>query len=74
MKEGGLSKFYKDYEVKSLNGRIHYYGNAKHLNFVRDGKKLIERVATNEGFNHSRSWKSSVVFTVWMQKAAIMLK
>ena len=56
VKEGGLSKFYKDYEVKSLNGRIHYYGNSEHLNFVRDGKKLIERVASNEGFNHSRSW------------------
>lgn len=54
--EGGKKFFYKDYEVKSTNGRIHYYFNSKHLDFIRPGYALIRKVAPNTGFKASGSW------------------
>lgn len=56
VKSGGKSEFYKDYEVKSKNGRIHYYLNDEHLNFIRDGRKLTQRVSGNSGFHTSTSF------------------
>lgn len=56
VESGGVNKFYKDYEVKSTNGRIHYYFNNQHLNYIRDGKKLVKKVSGNNGFGRTSSW------------------
>ncbi|MFP5386239.1 MAG: hypothetical protein ACLGHN_09180 [Bacteriovoracia bacterium] len=53
---GGRSKFYKDYEVRSQNGRIHYYIVRDYLNYIRDGRKLVNKAAQNEGSQFIGSW------------------
>jgi hypothetical protein len=54
--EAGLKEFYKDYEVHSINARGNYYFNQQHLFYIRDGHRLIKKVANNEGFNSQGSW------------------
>ena len=54
--DSGLEEFYKDYEVRSLNARGNYYFNRDHLYFIRDGHRLINKVADNKGFNSMGSW------------------
>lgn len=56
VEDGGKNKFYKDYEVKSTNGRIHYYFNNQHLNYIRDGRKLVNKSYGNKGFGRTGSW------------------
>lgn len=53
---GGREEFYKDYEVKSKNMRIHYYLNDDHLNYIRDGRKLVDRLVKNDGLACSQSF------------------
>lgn len=54
--QNGKSEFYRDYEVKSINGRFHYYANSDHLNYIRDGRNLIRRMVQNESLSYSQSW------------------
>ena len=54
--EGNKKFFYRDYEVKSANGRIHYYFNSKHLESIRPSQSLIRQASENAGFRASGSW------------------
>lgn len=54
--EAGIEEFYHDYEMSSLNARMHYYFNPEHLNYIREGKNLVSKISGNSGFNASTSW------------------
>lgn len=54
--ENGREEFYSAYEVKSKNARAHYYFNDDHLNYIRDGKMLVDRLIAGKGSQYSQSW------------------
>jgi hypothetical protein len=54
--EAGVEKFYGAYQVRSTNGRAHFYRKKEYLNFVRDGRHLLEEVIRHEGFDPKGSW------------------